>query len=51
MFDFLNYGRLLFKLSTLGFGVHFNDIIPNFLSGRSQDVIIDGHLGSRDQVK
>ena len=44
-FDRVNHKALLFKLRQLGVGGPLFDILTNFLSNRSQRVVVDGQLG------
>ena len=44
-FDRVNHKALLFKLKQLGIGGPFYNILAEFLSNRTQRVVVDGQLG------
>ena len=44
-FDRVNHKSLLFKLKQLGIGGPFFNILSEFLSNRTQRVVVDGQLG------
>ena len=44
-FDRVNHKALLFKLKQLGIGGPFFNILSEFLSNRTQRVVVDGQLG------
>ena len=44
-FDRVNHNALIYKLRQLSIGGPFLNILMDFLTGRKQRVVVDGHYG------